>query len=157
MLYARWCWKNHRIVEWLMLEYTLKTIGFQTPYHGRGSHPPDQAAQDSIQPGLECLQGWGKVFSVPLHCTSLHPWWWKRGAGCISWVCRPQKMFSKEHGLYFHWQNPFTYRTWLALGQVVMFVMTWSWEGWCCSWGEPASLQVLISFFTCQIEVLENN
>jgi len=25
----------------------------------QGRQPPDQAAQSHIQPGLECLQGWG--------------------------------------------------------------------------------------------------
>jgi len=27
--------------------------------HGQGCPPPAQAAQGPIQPGLECLQGWG--------------------------------------------------------------------------------------------------
>jgi len=30
-----------------------------TPCCGQGCKPPDQAAQSHIQPGLECLQGWG--------------------------------------------------------------------------------------------------
>jgi len=30
-----------------------------TPCYVRGHQPPDQAAQSHIQPGLECLQGWG--------------------------------------------------------------------------------------------------
>jgi len=30
-----------------------------TPCYVQGSQPPDQAAQSHIQPGLECLQGWG--------------------------------------------------------------------------------------------------
>ena len=29
------------------------------PRYVQGRQPPDQAAQGHIQPGLECLQGWG--------------------------------------------------------------------------------------------------
>jgi len=32
---------------------------FQPPCYVQGHQPPDQAAQSHIQPGLECLQGWG--------------------------------------------------------------------------------------------------
>ena len=34
-------------------------IEFQLPCYVQGCLPPDQAAQSHIQPGLECLQGWG--------------------------------------------------------------------------------------------------
>jgi len=34
-------------------------IKFQLPCYVQGHQPPDQAAQSHIQPGLECLQGWG--------------------------------------------------------------------------------------------------
>jgi len=34
-------------------------IEFQPPCYVQGRQPPDQAAQSHIQPGLECLQGWG--------------------------------------------------------------------------------------------------
>ena len=30
-----------------------------TPSYVQGRQPADQAAQSHIQPGLECLQGWG--------------------------------------------------------------------------------------------------
>jgi len=30
-----------------------------TSCYVQGHQPPDQAAQSHIQPGLECLQGWG--------------------------------------------------------------------------------------------------
>ena len=30
-----------------------------TPCYVQGHQPPDKAAQSHIQPGLECLQGWG--------------------------------------------------------------------------------------------------
>ena len=42
---------NHRIIEWPRLKRTTMIIYFQPPL--------DQAAQSLIQPGLECLQGWG--------------------------------------------------------------------------------------------------
>jgi len=35
------------------------TIQFQPPCCVEGRQPADQAAQSHIQPGLECLQGWG--------------------------------------------------------------------------------------------------
>ena len=34
-------------------------IEFQPPCYVQGRQPPDQATQSHIQPGLECLQGWG--------------------------------------------------------------------------------------------------
>ena len=34
-------------------------ICFQPPCYVQGRQPPAQAAQSHIQPGLECLQGWG--------------------------------------------------------------------------------------------------
>ena len=55
---ARKCVKNHRITEWFGLEETPK------PTHRQGCPPPAQAAQGPIQPGLEHLQGWGKISSV---------------------------------------------------------------------------------------------
>jgi len=35
-----------------------------TPCYVQGRQPPDQAAQNHIQPGLECLQGWGIFYFV---------------------------------------------------------------------------------------------
>jgi len=43
-----------------------------TPCYVQGHQPADQAAQSHIQPGLECLQGWGilllfkKVSEIPV-------------------------------------------------------------------------------------------
>ena len=34
-------------------------IEFQPPCYVQGCQPLDRAAQSHIQPGLECLQGWG--------------------------------------------------------------------------------------------------
>jgi len=50
---------NHRTIEWIGLEGTLKIIWFQSPCHGQGHLPLDQGAQSSIQPGLEHFQGGG--------------------------------------------------------------------------------------------------
>ena len=46
------------IIEWFGLEGMLTVIQFH-PLPWAGCHPPDQAALCPIQPGLECLQGWG--------------------------------------------------------------------------------------------------
>ena len=51
--------KHHRITAWLRLECTLKPTQFQPSCNGQGCHSVDQAPQGPIQPGLECLQGWG--------------------------------------------------------------------------------------------------
>jgi len=51
--------QNHRIIQWLSLKRTATIIQFQPPCYVQGHQPPDQAAQSHIQPGLECLQGWG--------------------------------------------------------------------------------------------------
>jgi len=53
-----------------------------TPCYVQGRQPPDQAAQSHIQPGLECLQGWGThslvgqrrthIQSLPLSAAERH-------------------------------------------------------------------------------------
>ena len=52
----------HRIIEWLGLEGTSRTIKLQPPCCRQGPQPPNlipaQSAQGPIQPGLEHLQGW---------------------------------------------------------------------------------------------------
>ena len=48
----------HRIIEWPGLKRKMN-IEFQPPCYVQGCQPADQAAQSHIQPGPECLQGWG--------------------------------------------------------------------------------------------------
>ena len=45
-------------------------IQFQPPCYVQGHQPADQAAQSHIQPGLECLQGWGihSLLGQPVQC-----------------------------------------------------------------------------------------
>ena len=50
--------RDHRILEWSRLQRTTMLIQFQ-PLLCAGHKPAAQAAQSHIQPGLECLQGWG--------------------------------------------------------------------------------------------------
>jgi len=59
---------NHAIIEWPGLKRTAVIIEFQPPFYVQGHQPPDQAAQSHIQPGLECLQGWGihKLLGQPV-------------------------------------------------------------------------------------------
>ena len=47
---------NHRMA-WV--QGTSKSTQFQPSCHWQGCYPPEPAAQSPIQPGLECLQGWG--------------------------------------------------------------------------------------------------
>ena len=56
---------DHRMA-WVEKEHGDHLVS--TPCYVQGHHPPDQAAQSHIQPGLECLQGWGTVS-------------WERGVG----------------------------------------------------------------------------
>ena len=51
--------KDHRIIKRPGLKRTTMIIWFQPPCYVQSRQPPDQAAQSHIQPGLECLQGWG--------------------------------------------------------------------------------------------------
>ena len=50
---------DNRITEWPEWKRTAMIFEFQPPCYVQGRQPPDQAAQSHIQPGLECLQGWG--------------------------------------------------------------------------------------------------
>jgi len=47
-------------------------IQFQPPCYVQGRQPPDQTAQSHIQPGLECLQGWGihSLLGQPVQCVT---------------------------------------------------------------------------------------
>jgi len=62
----------HRIIEWPGLKRTTMIIEFQPPCYLQGRQPPDQAAQSHIQPGLECLQGWGihNLLGQPVQCVT---------------------------------------------------------------------------------------
>jgi len=57
-----WIEWYHRIIEWPGLKRTTMINEFQPPCYVQGHQPPDQTAQSHIQPGLECLQGWGILF-----------------------------------------------------------------------------------------------
>ena len=44
-------------MAWVEKDHSDRLVS--TPCYVQGCQPPDQAAQSHIQPGLECLQGWG--------------------------------------------------------------------------------------------------
>jgi len=71
---------NHRIIEWLGLEWHLSPLS-STPLSCAGCHPPAQAAQGHIQPGLEHLQGWDihRFFGQPSPVTLWHQNCWGTG------------------------------------------------------------------------------
>ena len=48
------------------------TIEFQPPCYVQGRQPRDRAAQSHMQPGLECLQGWGihNLLGQPVQCVT---------------------------------------------------------------------------------------
>jgi len=62
----------HRIIEWPGLKRTTMFIWFQPPCYVQGRQPADQAAQSHIQPGLQCLQGWGihSLLGQPVQCVT---------------------------------------------------------------------------------------
>ena len=47
------------MIEWPELKSTTMIIQVQPPCCVQGRQPLDQAAQSHIQPGLDCLKGWG--------------------------------------------------------------------------------------------------
>ena len=49
----------NRIIEWFGWEGTFKGRLVQSPCNEQGYLQLDQVAQSSIQPDLECFQGWG--------------------------------------------------------------------------------------------------
>ena len=51
--------ESYHIVEWPGLKRTTMIMEFQPFCYVQGHQPLVQAAQSHIQPGLECLQGWG--------------------------------------------------------------------------------------------------
>ena len=58
---------------------------FQPPCYVQGLQPLDHAAQSHIQPGLECLQGWGihNLFGLPVPvCMDQTPLPQGLGKGC---------------------------------------------------------------------------
>ena len=52
---------NHRMA-WVEKDHNDHPVS--TPCYVQGHQPPNQAAQSHIQPGLECLQGWG-IHNLP--------------------------------------------------------------------------------------------
>jgi len=60
---------NHRMA-WV--EKAHNAHPFPTPCYVQGRQPAAQAAQSHIQPGLECLQGWGthSLLGQPVQCVT---------------------------------------------------------------------------------------
>ena len=54
------------------VEKDLKDHPVPTPCYVQGRQPAAQAAQSHIQPGLECLQGWGihSLLGQPVQCVT---------------------------------------------------------------------------------------
>ena len=60
---------NHRMA-WVEKDHNDHLVS--TPCYVQGHQPADQAAQSHIQPGLECLQGWGihSLLGQPVQCVT---------------------------------------------------------------------------------------
>ena len=67
-----------------------------TPCYVQGRQPADQAAQSHIQPGLECLQGWGihSLLGQPVQCVTTL--WVKNEVLCCSAALIGETIWSKE-------------------------------------------------------------
>ena len=57
-------------MAWVAKEHSAHPV--PTPCYVQGHQPADQAAQSHIQPGLECLQGWGihSLLGQPVQCVT---------------------------------------------------------------------------------------
>jgi len=55
-------------MAWVAKDHNAHPV--PTPCCVQGHQPADQAAQSHIQPGLECLQGWG-MHSLLGHCSQM--------------------------------------------------------------------------------------
>ena len=55
-----------------LVEKDLSAYLVSTLCYVLGHQPPEQAAQSHIQPGLECLQGWGihSLLGQPVQCVT---------------------------------------------------------------------------------------
>ena len=67
-----WCWSLiscHRMA-WVEKDHNAHPV--PTPCYVQGRQPADQAAQSHMQPGLECLQGWGihSLLGQPVQCVT---------------------------------------------------------------------------------------
>jgi len=57
-------------MAWVEKDHNAHAV--PTPCYVQGHQPADQAAQSHIQPGLECLQGWGihSLLGQPVQCVT---------------------------------------------------------------------------------------
>jgi len=57
-------------MAWVEKDHSAPPV--PTPCYVQGHQPADQAAQSDIQPGLECLQGWGvhSLLGQPVQCVT---------------------------------------------------------------------------------------
>jgi len=64
------CMSLNHSMAWVERDHNAHP--FPTPCYVQGHQPADQAAQSHIQPGLECLQGWGihSLLGQPVQCVT---------------------------------------------------------------------------------------
>jgi len=57
-------------MAWVEKDHSAHLV--PTPCYVQGCQPADQAAQSHVQPGLECLQGWGihSLLGQPVQCVT---------------------------------------------------------------------------------------
>jgi len=67
---------NHRITECFGLEGTFRGHPAQPPCSEQGHLHLDQVAQNPVQPGLECFQGWGIDHPAGQPVPGFHPLLW---------------------------------------------------------------------------------
>ena len=86
----------HRNIEWPGLKRTKMIIDFQPPCYVQGRQSRDQAVQSNIQPGLECLQGWGthSLLGQPVQC--------------VTTLCVEKFLLKSSLNLPYHSLKPFS-------------------------------------------------
>jgi len=62
--------ESYHRMAWVAKDHNVHLV--PTPCCVQGHQPADQAAQSHIQPGLECLQGWGihSLLGQPVQCVT---------------------------------------------------------------------------------------
>jgi len=88
-------------MAWVAKDHSAHPV--PTPCYVQGRQPTAQAAQSHIQPGLECLQGWGihSLLGQPVQCVTTlwltvprcpgHSWDVCKGSYSLDWTERPQE------------------------------------------------------------------
>jgi len=120
------CSVNHRMA-WVEKAHNAHPV--PTPRYVQGHQPAARAAQSHIQPGLECLQGWGihSLLGQPVQCVTTL--WGKNFH-----LKKPFLLFHPSSHVVMHSTHPPTLPLLQMPGAAELNPTRCSWE-WNC-WGQ---------------------